>query len=182
MWSKNDQLAAVLDDRAEFVTRLSADPQFIVVGIEKCDHPPELSSGVTNVNLAADRGSTPERLANIASEKRVSDQLSVTPARNDRVQRDDASRHEIRSRFNQLAGRCLNLADRVFNAGERAEPVSGVSYLRSRNAGEKILRSSRKPRDFVRHRRAKNNHRVVNSRAHQPVDRHRNRVINQTTR
>src|SRR5687767_2261878 len=127
MWSKNDQLAPVLDDRAEFVTCLSSDPKFVVVGIEKCDHSPILSSGVTNVDFAADGRGASERLANISREKRVSDQLSVVPSRNDGIQRDDASRHEIRSRFNQLAGRCFNLADRVFDAGECAEPVSGVS-------------------------------------------------------
>src|SRR6185503_6531950 len=127
MWSKNDQLAAVLDDRAQFVTRLSSDPKFVIMGIEQRDHPLVLPSGVTNMDLATDGSSAPECLANISAEESVSDQLPVTPTRNDAVQGDDARRHEIRSRFNQLAGRCLNLADRVFDAGECAEPVSGVS-------------------------------------------------------
>src|SRR5690349_5244001 len=118
MWSKNDQLAAVLDDRAEFVTRLSSDPQFVVMGIEKRNHSLVLSPGVTDVDLATDGGRTAESLANVAGEQRVSDQLPVTPAGHDCVQGNDASRHEIGRRLDEFARRCLNLSDNVFDAGE----------------------------------------------------------------
>jgi hypothetical protein len=126
MWSKNDQLAAVLDDRAEFVTRLSSDPKFVVMGIEKRDNPLVLPSSVTNMDLAADCGGTPESILDIPGEEGMRYQPPIIAAGDDVVEGDDAIRNEIRRCFDQLAGRCLNLADRVFNAGERAEPVSGV--------------------------------------------------------
>ena len=126
MWTKNDQLAAVLDDRAQFVTRLSSDPKFVVMRIEQRDNPLVLPSSVTNVDLATDCGGTPESILDIPGEECVSDQPSIIAAGDDSVEADDAIRSEIRRCFDQLAGQCLNLADRVFNAGECAEPVSGV--------------------------------------------------------
>lgn len=126
MWTKNDQLAAVLDDRAEFVTRLSSNPKFVVMAIEQRDNPLVLPSSVTNMDLATDCDGTPESILDIPGEECVSDQPTITVAGDDAVEGDDAIRNEIRRCFDQLAGRCLELADRVFNTGECAEPVGGV--------------------------------------------------------
>ena len=126
MWTKNDQLAAVLDDRAQFVTRLSSDPKFVVMGIEQGNDPLVLPPGVADMDLATNRRSAPESILDIPGEECVSDQPTITVAGDDAVEGDDAIRNEIRRCFDQLAGRCLELADRVFNTGECAEPVGGV--------------------------------------------------------
>jgi len=120
MRTNNDQLAAVLDDRAQFVTRLSSDPQFVVMGIEKRNDPLVLPPGVTNVDLATDGGCTPESILDIPGEESVSDQLPVIATRHDAVQGNDSGRHELDSRLDQFTRRCLDLADRVFDAGECA--------------------------------------------------------------
>ncbi len=74
------------------------------------------------------------------------------------------------------------LADDVFDAGERAEPVSGVRQLRPCHAGKEILRATSKACDFVRHRCAKHEHGVVDSRSEQFVETDGNGVIDQVRR
>src|SRR5689334_5061194 len=120
MRSKNDQLAAVLDDRAEFVTRLSSNPQFVVMGIEKRNNPLVLPTCVADVDLAADGGSTTESILDIPGEESIGDQLPISATRNDAVQRNDSCGNELDSRLDQFTRRCLDLADSVFDAGECA--------------------------------------------------------------
>src|SRR5687768_15515729 len=126
MRGKNNQLATVFYDRPEFVTRLSSDPQFVVMGIEQRNHSPILPSGVADVDLAADSGCASKSLADVACEKRVGDQFAVSRAGDHAVERNDSRRHEFDGRFNQLARRRVYLADRVFNASKRAKPVGGM--------------------------------------------------------
>ena len=71
------ELAALLDDAAELVARLAADPQLVVVLVEERDDPLVLAARVLDVNLPADVGRAPEGFADVAAEERVRAQALV---------------------------------------------------------------------------------------------------------
>ena len=52
----NNQLASCFDDAAQLVTCLAANPQLIVVLIEKGHDPLVLATGIFDVNITADFG------------------------------------------------------------------------------------------------------------------------------
>src|SRR5262245_28380312 len=116
--------------------------------IEQRDYSFVFPSGVTNVNLTTDFSSLSKCFANITGEERVRHQRAID-SRDDRVQRDDARRNQISSRFDQTTRRRIDLSDDVFDAGKRAEPVRRVRQLRPRDARKEILRATRKARNLV---------------------------------
>src|SRR5229473_2225825 len=94
----NDQLAAFFDDAAEFVTRLSAHPQFIVMTIEKRDDAFVLPPNVLDVHVATDFGRAAEGFVNVAGKKRMSFQ-SIAIARGDGRERNHVGGNEGSRRF-----------------------------------------------------------------------------------
>src|SRR6185503_20621655 len=112
MWRIDDQLTALFDNRAELVTRLSANPQLIVVRIEQRNDSLVLPSRVTNVNLSTNFSGAPERFTNIPCEKRVRYKLIIY-ARDDRVQRNNARVDQVCRGFDQVARGRLDLSDDV---------------------------------------------------------------------
>ena len=68
MRSIDDQLAALFDDSSELVTRFATDPKLIVVLVQERHHLFVLASRVLDVDLAADFGGAPKRLAKVAGE------------------------------------------------------------------------------------------------------------------
>src|SRR5262245_59977002 len=73
----DDQLAALFDDRAELVTRLSTHPQLVVMRIEQGNYTLILPPGVANMNPAAHLRCASKRFADVAGKKRVRHQLFV---------------------------------------------------------------------------------------------------------
>src|SRR5690349_24974243 len=67
----DDQLAAFFDYRAKLITRLSTNPQLVVMRIEQRDHSLVLPSRVADVNLSTNFRRTPKTLAYLSRETRV---------------------------------------------------------------------------------------------------------------
>src|SRR5215217_685525 len=81
-----------------------------------------------------------------------------------------------------MTRRRLDLSDYVFDAGQCTEPVSGVRQFRPCDTGKEILCATSEAGDFMRHRRAKDQHRVVNSGREQLVDTDRYGMFDQSIR
>src|ERR1043166_7000226 len=90
VWRVDDQLAAFLDDSAQFVTRFAANPQLVIMRIEQCDHAFVLPTRVANVNLSTDFGGPTKRFTNITRENRVRHELAIRFARDNAVEGNDA--------------------------------------------------------------------------------------------
>ena len=67
----DDQFPALFNDAAEFVTRLPADPKFVIVPIEQRDHAFVSPANVLDVNFAADCGSAAKRFVDVAGKQCV---------------------------------------------------------------------------------------------------------------
>src|SRR5215208_4081427 len=76
----------------------------------------------------------------------------------------------------------LDLSDYVFDTGQRTEPMRRVRQFRSRDTGKEILCATSEAGDFMRHRRAKDQHRVINSGREQLVDTDRYGMFDQSIR
>src|ERR1044072_6778962 len=90
----NYQLATFLDDGAEFVTRLSANPQLIVMRIEQRHDSLVFSIGVADVNAAADFRCASKGFAYVAGKKRVGHEFTVVSG-NNRIQCNDPRGNQI---------------------------------------------------------------------------------------
>src|SRR6185295_1310064 len=165
----DDQFTRVFDYCAEFVTRLTAYPEFIIVRVEQSYDSFVLSAGVLDVNLPAHFGSFTKCLAYFSGKECVRDQTAFVVTRNHRVERNDSGWNKRSRGFNQAPRRCFDLADDAFNTGKRAEPVSHVRQLGPCNTWEKIFRASSETCDFMRHSRTEHKHRVVNARGKQLI-------------
>src|SRR5215207_5161109 len=164
------QLAALVDDAAELVARLAADPKLVVVLVEQRDDSPVLAARVLDVDAAADSGRAPQGFAEAAAEESVRAQAVVVRTRDYRVERDDARGHEVCRRLYHVPRGRLDAAYHALYRGERAEPVRRVRQVRPRDAGEEILRAAREARDLVRHGRAEDEHGVVSAGREQSVE------------
>jgi len=62
----NYQFASVLNDGTEFITRFSANPQFIIVFVKKRDDALVLAIGVSDVDLTTNCSCASESLTDIS--------------------------------------------------------------------------------------------------------------------
>src|SRR6266496_403757 len=172
MWRIDDQLTTFFDNSSELVTGLAAHPQLVVVLVEQGDDSLVFAARVLDVKLAADVGGPPKGFPNVAGEERMRPQTIVVVARDYGVERDDMGGNKVRGCLNHVARRRFDATNHVFDRSQRAKPVRRMRQVWASDAGEEIFRASGKTCNLVRHSRAKDKHRIVNSWSQQTIEIH----------
>src|SRR5262249_13876970 len=157
---------------AQFVTRFSTDPEFVVVLVEQSDNALVFAPRIPDVDLLANLRSAAKCFAKISGEQSMSVQMIFVITSQDGIQGDYLRRNEIGGGFDHVTSRTFDATYHVLDACERAEPMGGVSKVGTGNTWEKIFCAAGETGDFMRHCGAENQNRVVDSRTQAAIQIH----------
>src|SRR6185295_18859134 len=117
-----------------------------------------------------DRDPGTQACAAIPAEQCMIPQLVLRVTCYDTRKADHMSGNKISSSLDQVPRRRFNSPDRIFNSGERPEPMCRVRQFRTGHSGAKVFRSARKPSHLMRNGRAEYQNVIVIRGSEQLVD------------